>query len=131
MAPGTWGVLSNDGWIGNQTIDTPAKNNKLLIGNMSLYEYEAQDIKGGSTSTLEMFGVRYKVDLVGYVGDPVNGDEMAVSVDTDSLGRLISVSDLIKAKKTGIYEIVAVCHQCDNVSDVAVFETVSPFERTL
>jgi len=131
MPPGSWGVVGNDGWIRNQTANTPLKNNKLVMGNMSLYEYEAQDIKGGATSTLEMFGIRYQVNLVGYVGDPVNGDEMAVSVDADSLGRLISVADLARARKTGTYEIVAVCHQRNALTAVAEFETVSPFERTL
>jgi len=131
MAPGTWGVVGNDGWIRNQTANTPLKNNELVIGNMSVYEYEAQDIKGGSTSTLKMPGIRYSIDLVGYTGDPVNGDEMAVSVNAASLGQLISIADLVKQKVSGVYEIVAICHQRDRGSNFAVFETLSPYERTL
>jgi len=104
-----------------------AKINKLVIGSASQNPYESHDIEVGRITTMESFGVRCKVDTVGYSGVIADGDFLVVSSAASTLGVLMSTA----AVAAGTYEIVARAEEVNTVAGYIVFRTVSPTMITI
>ena len=110
--PGIWGYIASDGSIKNQVASTLRKINKLVITSATDNKYESNDVEVGRIATLEgPSGVRFRVDTAGYAGTPAVGDELVVSVEAASLGKLLAQGDTVV---NGVYQIVAVCEQINS-----------------
>jgi hypothetical protein len=122
IAPGVWAYVKADGSIANQTVHRIRKINKMVITSASSNQYESQDIKAGRITTLEgPYGVRFKVDTAGYAGTIAAGDELIVSIETASAGKLIR---LATATIDGYYPVVARAEQVDMVAGWIIAELI-------
>jgi len=125
--PGIWAQVQSDGSIIDVAEGVNAKINKLVIGSASQNPYESHDIEVGRITTMESFGVRCKVDTVGYSGVIADGDFLVVSSAASTLGVLMSTA----AVAAGTYEIVARAEEVNTVAGYIVFRTVSPTMITI
>jgi len=122
--PGRWGVMSNGKLVG-VTTGVPGTDHKFPITNKDSGDYENQDVKVGSISTLETPGARVTVNSDGYVDGIVKNEDLIVSVESGEEGKLRSPT----GASAGTYEIVARCQFVDNDTETMTFIILAP--RTL
>ena len=122
--PGIWAEVQSDGSIANITAGSPGTVTKLVIGSASSSIYESHDVQVGRITCLESHGIRVKMDTDGYVGTPTLGCLMAVSDQTEALGKLFNMGETPYGE-SGNYEVVARCEQV-NSDGTIIIRTLSP-----
>jgi hypothetical protein len=123
--PGIWALLYTDGSLRNVAATVNNLINKLVIGSASSNVYESHDVEVGRIATMESFGIRCQTDSQGFTtahGVPVLGDQLVVSTNAATLGKLIP----LRLSTPGTYEVVARVEGWTLATSVVVYKTLSP-----
>lgn len=126
---GRWAALTDDGQVKKPV--GGEKVHKLVIGNYSASQYEAQDVKSGRVTTVESVGDRFSTVLGDGITGPWNiGDRFYVRFQSDMpayIGQLYRYRS--QDRVPGVLEIVAMALN-DNIPGpgaILEFQTISPY----
>jgi len=129
VVTGRWAALTSDGQI--KRPEDEIGIHKLVIGNSSSSQYEAQDVKSGRVTTVESFGDRFSTVAEEGVYGPWNiGDHLFVFNHT-AYPLLLGIMTRYRGidRIPGVLEIVAMALN-DNIPGpgaILEFQTISPY----
>jgi len=129
VVTGRWAALVSDGQI--KSPEDEIGIHKLVIGNSSSSQYEAQDVKSGRITTVESIGDRFSTVLGEGVNGPWNmGDRFWVHnkiSEPSFLGTLRRYQ--LEDRVPGVLEIVAMAlnDMAPEPGAILEFQTISPY----